>query len=289
MINNYEIPITVILDILKTYKYQGRYMNFKKFLLKEIGIEKDTGVYALKNKVARKLYIGSTVELSKRIRGHINMLKKEMHHSPHLQYAWSNSLPTAFSVIILEVVENESLLIEREQYWMDYYQSYDRDRGYNISPTAGNSTGVKMSEKAKAKMSLARKGKKFSSEHRMKIGIANKDKKRSQEVIAEMSRRNRGIRKTEEQKKKISESCKGKNTGKRSPDFCTKVSVACLGRKASNRKLTEENVIEIRKMLDDGIPQRKIAAKFNVSKHLIYLIYHGKAWYNLKLEAKTCV
>lgn len=278
MKNECEIPMTLVLDILKTYKYQGKYMNFKKFLLKEIGIDKDSGVYAIENAVAKKVYVGSSTQLSKRIRSHVNMLKNGIHHSQHLQNAWNNALLKSFNILILDIADSKEQLLEREQYWIDYYHSYDDSHGYNISPTSSSSKGIKASDKTKAKMSVARKGKKFSSEHRMKIGIANKGKVRSPDVVAEMSRRQKGQIMPEEQKKKISESCKGINSYKRSPEVRANMSAAFKGRKAHNRKLPESTVREIKQLLAEGKSQYSLGKQFGVSKHLIFLIYHNRIW-----------
>jgi group I intron endonuclease len=289
MKNEYKIPLTIVLDILKNYRYQGEYMNFKKYLHDVIGIEITSGIYALQNTTSNKIYIGSTIDFSKRIREHINMLKKGTHHSPHLQYAWNNVCANKFNLLILEIVENADILIEREQHWLDYYKSYNDNYGYNIAPSAGNTTGLTVSEETKLKMSKAKKGKKFTPEHRKKIGIANKGKKRSPEVVAEMSARQKGFVMPEETKEKIRKSCIGINTGVRSPEVRANISAACKGRKANNRKLSEGNVIEIRKLLAQGKSQRSIARQFNVARSLIYLIKYNKIWTNIKLEAVTCV
>ena len=148
---------------------------------------------------------------------------------------------------------------------------------------------MKVSEETKFKMSKARKGKNFTPEHKEKIGIANKGKKRSPEVVAEMSMRQKGIVMPEETKEKIRKSCKGINTGTRSAEVRANISAACKGRKASNRKLTEESVIEIRTLLAQGKSQKSIAKQFNVAKNLVYLIKHNKAWKNYNLEAVICV
>ena len=48
-------------------------------------------------------------------------------------------------------------LINKEQFWMDYYQSYDREFGYNISPRADRTI---ISEETRKKQSKYRKGRK---------------------------------------------------------------------------------------------------------------------------------
>jgi len=57
------------------------------------------------------------------------------------------------------------------------------------------------------------------------------------------------------------------------------------GEKSGNHTLTEQNVIEIRIDLDEGILNgREIGEKFGVSRHTISRIKTGKLWKHIKLE-----
>lgn len=47
-----------------------------------------------------------------------------------------------------------------------------------------------------------------------------------------------------------------------------------------DRKLTNTQVIEIRKLIDNGIPQSRIAEIFNVSRSNISMIKNNKTWIN---------
>ena len=273
----YEISLSTVLDILKSYKYQGKYMNFKKFLFEIARIKNICGIYAFQNSENKKIYAGSSKAINTRIRSHINMLKNNSHHSPHLQHAWNNG--ASFNLLILESFEDESILIEREQNWMNYFQSYNDSFGYNISPTAGNTLGVTPSEETRLKMSKAGKGRKFTSEHKRKISIANKGKKLSPEHIAKMSERQKGYVMPESTKEKIRNSCKGKNDGrKHTVEARIKISKARKGTTKKDRKLSESDIRNIRIMLENGERQLDISKKFNVAKSLIYSIHHKKIY-----------
>ena len=50
----------------------------------------DSGVYAIKNKINDKLYVGSTRAFHARKREHYSQLRRGQHHNPHLQNAWKN-------------------------------------------------------------------------------------------------------------------------------------------------------------------------------------------------------
>ena len=47
-------------------------------------------------------------------------------------------------------------------------------------------------------------------------------------------------------------------------------------------KLTEDDVREIRKLLDQGLSYRDIAARYNVTNGNIYLIKHNRRWSHLE-------
>jgi predicted XRE-type DNA-binding protein len=50
------------------------------------------------------------------------------------------------------------------------------------------------------------------------------------------------------------------------------------GSKNGSAKLCESNIPEIRNLLAQGIPQRKIAEVFEISQRIICLINQGKLW-----------
>lgn len=49
-----------------------------------------------------------------------------------------------------------------------------------------------------------------------------------------------------------------------------------------NAKLDSESIIQIKAMLDQGVPQKEIAAKFGVTQPRISEIKHGKSWGHVK-------
>ena len=113
-----------------------------------------SGIYKWVNKVNGKIYVGQSRNLSDRFsryyRGEFNSYMKRAIE----KYGFEN-----FDIEILE--RNVSLheLDLLEQYWMDYYQSYHRDKGYNICPIAGNTRGTKRTQETRKKMSEAAKKK----------------------------------------------------------------------------------------------------------------------------------
>lgn len=133
-----------------------------------------TGVYCILNKVNGKLYIGSAAKsITKRLWTHRRLLALGQHLNSHLQSAWRKYGEKSFEFRIIESCSSD-LCIEREQHWINYYQSFIRERGYNKSPTAGSPLGVVHSEETRKTVSHSLLGKKKSVSHSSNIRRAKK-------------------------------------------------------------------------------------------------------------------
>lgn len=119
---------------------------------KELAIKQNrfrSGVYRWINKINGKSYVGSSVNLSKRLNNYYNYKiladpKNNMRiYKALLKYGYSN-----FMLEILEYCE-KSCLIEKEQYYLDLLKPE-----YNILSKAGSTLGFKHSEETKAKMRI---------------------------------------------------------------------------------------------------------------------------------------
>jgi group I intron endonuclease len=102
-------------------------------------------VYAIKNKTNGKMYVGSALDYKSRVKLHKSQLKRRVHHSVLLQRAVEKYGIDNFDFFVLEVVSKDSL-IQREQHYMNVYQSFDSSLGYNVAPIAGSTLGFKHSE-----------------------------------------------------------------------------------------------------------------------------------------------
>jgi group I intron endonuclease len=104
------------------------------------------GIYAIKNYVNNKVYIGSSKNIYNRFKVHKSRLNLNKHHSSHLQHAY-NLNPADFSFEILELVANTTELELREQFWVDSYKSYNRDFGYNAVRTVDRTSPERQLER----------------------------------------------------------------------------------------------------------------------------------------------
>ena len=73
-----------------------------------------------------------------------------------------------FDITILEKNVPYEKLDEREQYWLDYYESYKNDKGYNICQYASTTFGYKHTEESKRKMSDSQKKRMQDENERLK-------------------------------------------------------------------------------------------------------------------------
>lgn len=85
------------------------------------------GIYKI-NFPNGKIYIGLSNDIKRRMFEH----NSPSENSTPCDNA-INKYGRVLEVEILERVENTEDLCEREIYWIDYYQSYDRDIGYNLT------------------------------------------------------------------------------------------------------------------------------------------------------------
>ena len=96
----------------------------------------NVGIYKITNIKNNKVYIGQSVKLSARKNGHINSLKKQQHHNPLLQLAFNKYGQKSFIFEILEECEIDQL-DEKERFWISFFDSTNRDYGYNFE-SGGN-------------------------------------------------------------------------------------------------------------------------------------------------------
>ena len=185
---------------------------------------KFSGIYLIVNAKNGMIYIGQAQNIAKRVGVHANSTYDNCTYLQRAvkKYGWS-----VFNVFILEEVENINLLNEREQYWIDKFDSANPKTGYNICKIAGSCRGRKQSPETLAKLSKIRTGRKASEEtkKRMSEALLNMPKETRDRVNASHKSP------SPETRAKISAALKGKpntsNIGKvNSPETRAKISAA---------------------------------------------------------------
>lgn len=92
------------------------------------------GIYCIRNIADNKVYIGKSKNIYARIMAHCyNLTSKSKDENRHLINAWHKYGKDSFDYFVLEYLPiNEELVAERELYWMQQYNSTDRNFGYNL-------------------------------------------------------------------------------------------------------------------------------------------------------------
>lgn len=183
------------------------------------------GIYKFTNKINGKIYIGESLVLSDRMNNYKNSFLKR--DDQRIYRAFKKYRLENFSYFLLEVFPigtEKAVLLEREKFWISFYQTTDKDIGYNICPCGFDNTGIKRSLEWKKMMSEKMKGKppaflgrKHTDLTRKKISEAKKGKRLSIETRKKMSLAKSanppmlGKIQSKETRRKISESKKGEN------------------------------------------------------------------------------
>lgn len=226
------------------------------------------GIYAIENILNGHRYVGSSVDVPKRVKAHFAELRRNKHHSQYLQHAWNKYGEDSFRWVFLLVCAKSELLIYEQELIDQWHPEY------NILPTAGSPLGHHHSKETKKKIGNAlrnppeelrkrwseiHKGVYPSAEARQKMSQAHMGNKcaaghrHTEEWKKQASRKfsgagnpmygvhlaskKKGIPLTEEQKKKISLARTGKKYGPRSKEIGRKIAES-LRRFYANKKRT---------------------------------------------------
>lgn len=250
-------------------------------------------IYAIQNKINQKMYIGMTTDFKDRIEHHLWELRNNKHHSIKLQRAFNKYGEDNFKYYILEEIKESTSneLAEKERYYIKKYDTYkngyncslggESNKGYVPSPevikkliirnkTTKPMLGKYLSQKSKDKISKANKGKgngfygkKHSEENKKKF--SEHSKKLWQEHYEEYRERLVNLNKSERRRKEVSEQMRGSHNQK--------------------SKVTEKDVIEIRKRYDNGERPRFILKDYpQLTKSGLMKICIRETWKYLEKE-----
>lgn len=172
-----------------------------------------TGVYQIKNTKSGKVYVGSAaVSLSKRWNVHKCRLRKKTHHSKKLQNAWEKHGEEAFEFSVLEHCPPTQCEV-LEQKWIDLLDSFNA--GYNCRPNANSQLGHKHSPETIALIKERQKatGWRPTLEQRTRSANSRRGLKKSEEAKRKLSIAKKGKPGrvwTEEEKNKVSKALSGR-------------------------------------------------------------------------------
>lgn len=179
------------------------------------------GIYAIRNKINQKMYIGKSIDIEHRFWSHKNLLSKtERNKKQTNRFLWNAVQKYGlenFEFLILEAIKykDESYLAELELFYMDFYNSTERDFGYNLrrdsstkmivhdetrqlqsenfsgekNPNYGNRWTDEMKSRMSKIKSDQHKNGLYDENWKVKIAIANSDMWKDQEKKYNMARK----------------------------------------------------------------------------------------------------
>lgn len=255
-------------------------------------------IYKITNNINNKVYIGQTKNsVNRRWTEHKRDSKKN--NNDFVLYRAMRKY--GFDNFIVETIEFDvplDKLNEREVYWIKFYDSFNSEKGYNLTSGGGQNTKISDSTKEKhrqnalmgitghkhlpteevynkevrEKISKGNKGKKMSEESKRKLSESLKGKKCSQKSINLLIERNKNRVWTEEQRKKISDSMKRHLSDKNNHNFY--------------HKYGEESPYHVCVLQYDY--NRNFVKKFNSKKEVLeYLELKGHNGLNKAIKNKT--
>jgi group I intron endonuclease len=203
-----------------------------------------SGIYSITNLVNNKIYIGSAVDIKKRWRDHRFCFKRQIHHNSHFQSAWNLYGESNFKFEVIEFCD-KTILLDREKYFVELYNSTNSLFGYNFNDPRKRFEGHKTTDELKELFSAKMKG----SNNPM-YGKKGVNHPKFGYELSETSK---------------------KQLGEKRKEF--------IGEKASNVKLTNQQVMEIRsKYIPRVYSTTKLAKEYNVSQGTIMNIVNKHGW-----------
>lgn len=192
------------------------------------------GIYTITCIVTGRMYVGSSINIERRWECHRQMLNVGKHHNRFLQRAWMQHGASQFEFVVVEVVEDVSILAERE---LAYIETGLYEFNSLVTPRSPLTMAVqatrermtagqhrywkrrraagkgKLTPEHRAKIAAGHLGKKASAEARLKMSESAKRRPANVPTAAGRERlrqRFKGIPLSEEHRRKLSEAHKGK-------------------------------------------------------------------------------
>lgn len=110
-----------------------------------------SGIYKIENLVNHKIYIGQSKHVRERWTEHKKELRRGTHKNIYLQRAWNKYGEKMFKHEVLEKCPEE-VLDERECYYINLFNTFDSDKGYNLTSGGGRRKQYSISTREKLRI-----------------------------------------------------------------------------------------------------------------------------------------
>ena len=174
--------------------------------------DKVSGIYCIENIITNQKYIGQSINIKYRWKKHVSALNSNTHDNSYLQNSWNKYGKDNFKFYIIETCDQE-LLNEKEIYYIEYYNTLDRNYGYNLK-TGGQNCSTYCTDEIKSKMSDAIKRSYENGDLKQRRSEATKQYWKNPDNKSRILNENNpmfGKHHTDESKKKMSEVKKSKH------------------------------------------------------------------------------
>lgn len=233
-------------------------------------------IYVMENKVNKKKYVGQTNNFQIRMNGHrsdANNPNSRSYKTPLSnairKYGWGQ-----FNNYIIEEMPDSApydYVDEREKYFIKYFDSLSKNKGYNITSGGQGCLKPNLSYEEKLNKSKIFTPKEIKDIQKLLIeGIPTKDILKKYES-----------RLTESFLYNINAGLNFKNDDWNYPLHVYKNDIKF--------ERSPEEMYEIQQDIISGITYKEISNKWNISVGMISLINNGKQWYNNNLNYPLCI
>lgn len=232
--------------------------------------EKETknlsGIYKITQLSNGRVYIGQTkMKFKKRFWHHIWKLNNDSHDNKFLQNAWNKYSENDFVFEIVESIDRNEDMNEKETFYIEEYDSFNK--GFNMTSGGEGKKNCPMSEYARNVVGSKNRnhmlGKSHTEETKRKMSIAqlNRNQKLTKEHAEKLRQSRLGTKHTDSTKKKMSEA---------------KLGVGSL--------INESQALEIKNRLVNGERIIDISNELSVDYGTIKPILQEKTWNHVKVD-----
>ena len=232
-----------------------------------------TGIYLITNLINNKVYVGQSTDIERRWSEHLRSAQPEKYsirsardsktpiHLAMQKYGINN-----FTLQILEQCQR-SELDDKEQYWIDYYHSTEKDIGYNITNGGQKNLALHGEQHSQAKLT------------QQNVNDIKHLIKTTNLTLTEIQKQFPFISKAT-----LSMINQGKIWKQDNEIYPLRIlPLGSQGIKNPQSKFTEKQVIEIRQLYSQGVPLKDIKKKYQnvASEASINNIVYNKTYCHL--------
>ena len=154
-------------------------------------LKNKSGIYGIRNTLNNKLYVGKTKCFYKRCHQYLYEIKRQNFN--HINSYFLNSINkyglNNFEFYVIEYIDDLELISDRELYWIEYYNTTNNKKGYNLRKDSSTSmivhpeTSKKISDRLKKEW---KEGKRNNHSEKLKNSWNNNElrKKNQSEIMS---------------------------------------------------------------------------------------------------------